>query len=154
MNCALGLGQVSRLARVRADRARAAQLYDQALADIPGIVRPRLQEPDAEISWFVYVIRLESEFSRNDRDTLLHYLQSRNIGCNCYFTPIHLQSFYRDQFGFRPGQFPVTEHVAERTLALPFFNALTIQQVERVAATLSDGLATLRHRSMISVAGA
>ena len=154
INCTLGIGQVSRLHQILADRARVAGLYDQALKHNPHVIRPAFSVPFGEISWFVYVIRLAPEFSREDRDSVLASLQAKGIGCNSYFTPIHLQSFYREMFGFQPGQFPVTEHVAERTIALPFFNTLTAAQVDTVVTTLAGAIANLRHRSSLSLAAA
>jgi perosamine synthetase len=49
-------------------------------------------------------------------------------------------SYYRETFGHRDGEFPVCEEVAARSLALPFFPALTEPQVEQVAETLRDVL--------------
>jgi perosamine synthetase len=48
--------------------------------------------------------------------------------------------FYRERFGFRPGQFPVAEGVSERSLSLPFFGQMSESQVERVARALASAL--------------
>ncbi len=63
-------------------------------------------------------------------------MAERSIPSKPYFPAIHLMSFYRKQFGHREGQFPVCEDVAARSIALPFFPAMTEGQVERVAAEL------------------
>ena len=55
-----------------------------------------------------------------------------------YFSPLHLQPFYRSMFGFRPGDFPVTERVAASTLALPFSSKLTDDDVQYVADALVE----------------
>ncbi len=54
-----------------------------------------------------------------------------------YLPAIHLMSFYRERYGHRPGEFPICEEVAARSVALPFFPAMTREQVERVSAALS-----------------
>ena len=54
-----------------------------------------------------------------------------------YLPAIHLMSFYRERFGWRLGQFPVCEDVSRRSLALPFFGALSEGQVQRVAEAVS-----------------
>lgn len=141
INCALGLGQLSRLDSILEKRRRVAEAYDQALASVPAVIRPRLE---AGMSWFVYVIRLRDEFTRKHRDQILESLRGEGIGCNCYFAPIHLQAYYREMFGFRRGDFPVTEHVADRTIALPFFNNLTEDQVEIVTSALSRAIGKLK----------
>jgi perosamine synthetase len=141
MNCALGLAQLSRLGEILQKRKSVADTYRQALASVPAVIAPR---PQPGMSWFVYVVRLEDEFTREHRDQVLESLRSEGIGCNSYFPPIHLQPYYREMFGFRRGDFPVTEHIADRTLALPFFNNLTPDQIGVVTSSLSRAIGRLK----------
>jgi perosamine synthetase len=144
LNCALGSVQVGRLPEILAARASVAAVYHEALADLaPSVITPAPTEPNAGISWFVYVVRLSDDFSVSDRDSVVQFLRHRGIGCNTYFSPIHLQPFYREMFGYRPGDFPVTEHIAERTIALPFFNHLQEEEIQAVCNALSDAISTL-----------
>jgi len=136
INCALGLSQLGRLPEVIAARERIARLYDEALQDIAEIVPPQINEPGSTISWFVYVVRLADEFNRQHRDAVISELRKRGVGCRNYFPPIHLQPLYRDKFGFREGDFPVTEHVSDRTIALPFFNQLSEGEIDFVCTSL------------------
>jgi perosamine synthetase len=62
------------------------------------------------------------------------------VQCKPYLPAIHLMSFYRERFGHREGEFPVCEDVAARSLALPFFPAMTEGQVARVAAALREAV--------------
>jgi perosamine synthetase len=66
------------------------------------------------------------------------HLQANGIGCAPYFPTIHLQPHYRDRFGFAPGDFPVCEKVAARTLALPFHCDLSQKQVERIGEVIAQ----------------
>ena len=152
INCALGVVQLSRLPQILARRKRVAETYYQALPDVPEIVPPPRAAPGNQPSWFVYVVRLREEFSREDRERVLAALRQAGIACNNYFTPIHLQSFYAERFGFRPGDFPVAEHVAERTIALPFFNLLTEDRIAAVVGALKRAIASLTHRSRVACA--
>jgi len=63
-------------------------------------------------------------------------LRAAGIGCNIYFPPIHLQPYMVEKFGFKSGDFPVCEYVANRTIALPFFTKMTRYQIDRVCDTL------------------
>jgi perosamine synthetase len=146
INCALGAGQVARLDRILAMRRRVAGMYAEGLYAMPEIILPAPTPPNVEMSWFVYVVRLQDEFLQEDRDAVLQSLRTDGIGSNNYFAPIHLQSFYRERFGFLPGQFPITEHIASRTIALPFFNALTREQVEVVCSALRRAIHSVRRR--------
>jgi len=137
INCALGLGQLSRLDSILEKRRKVAENYHKALASVPAVIPPR---PEPGMRWFVYVVRLEDEFTREHRDRVLETLRSEGIGCNSYFAPIHLQRYYKEMFGFRRGDFPVTEHVADRTIALPFFNNLSQEQIDVVVSALSRAI--------------
>jgi perosamine synthetase len=131
INCALGLAQLSRLEGMLARRAAVADLYGRRLQGIEDVILP---SPAREgcLSWFVYVVRLCDRYSRAERDRVLQGLRDAGIGCGNYFPPIHLQPFYAERFGYRTGDFPVTERIGTRTIALPFFNALTTSQVDEV----------------------
>jgi perosamine synthetase len=132
INCALGISQLSRLPEMLAKRARVAGWYEESLKDVEGVIVPRQGERE-RISWFVYVIGLSQRFSRKDRDRILSGLRAKGIACSNYFTPIHLQPFYRKMFGFEAGDFPITENVAARTIALPFHNSLSRDRISVVA---------------------
>jgi len=135
INCALGLAQLERLEKILEKRERVASLYAERLQEVPEVIPPPL-ESGKRISWFVYVVRLAGRFRRSERDVILRRLRAAGIGCSDYFSPIHLQPFYRRAFGYKKGDFPVTEAAAERTIALPFHNNLTADEVETVVRTL------------------
>jgi len=142
INAALGEAQMRRLDAILAKRRAVAEMYHQALADVDGIHRPPMAEP-AGASWFVYVIRLADRFGPDDRDAVLRHLRNAGIECNNYFVPIHTQPYVAEALGTKAGNFPVTERVAERTVALPFFGNLTEGQVARVAAELAKAVGTI-----------
>ena len=88
------------------------------------------------MSWFVYVVRLAPSYTGDERDRIIRGLRANDIGASDYFPCIHLQPFYQNQHGFKPGMFPIAESVSQRTIALPFFNDITRTQVDAVASTL------------------
>ena len=108
-------------------------MYNHALSDIDGVSIPYIAPTTTRMSWFVYVIRLAPEI---DRDDVMAKLHKQGIACRPYFTPIHLQPFYVDTFGYKPGAFPVTEAVSKSTLALPFHNNLDQEAIGIVAENL------------------
>ena len=126
---------MERIDKILAKREKVARLYNERLKDEEELILPHSEE-NKKISWFVYVIRLQDKYSREDRDTILGELKDKDIGCSNYFSPIHLQPFYRRLFGYKEGDFPVTEKVSERTIALPFFNNLKEEEVNYVCENL------------------
>lgn len=131
--CALGLEQLKRLDEIVARRQEVASVYDKVLAHIPDIQLPHVDDAVTRMSWFVYVVILSEQFEQADRDGILRALRGDGIGASNYFPPIHLQPFYREQFGFARGRFPITESISARTIALPFHNNLNEDDVAVVA---------------------
>jgi perosamine synthetase len=145
MSAALGLSQLERIEDIVATRARIAGWYADALSGTGGIIMPTVS-PDVRMSWFVYVVRLSEGFTREDRDGILHRLAERGVECQDYFEPIHLQPYIREALGTGPGQFPMTEAISARTIALPFFTRMTREQVDLVARELAAALGERRRR--------
>jgi perosamine synthetase len=135
MSAALGLSQIARLDELLARRARVAAWYDQLLAELPLLATPQLVPTTTRTSWFVYVIRVRPPL---DRDTLMVQLELRGIPSRPYFSPIHRQPFYIERFGYGRGDFPVTDDLGDRSLALPFSGTMTRAQVELVCAALRE----------------
>jgi perosamine synthetase len=129
LQCALGVAQLERLDDMLAARARVAASYAEALDGLPVTVPPAVPGR----SWFVYVVQLPGDV---DRDAVVVGLAERGVQSKPYFPAIHLFAYYRERFGYRPGEFPVAEDVAARSIALPFFPQLTEGEVGTVAEAL------------------
>ncbi len=130
---ALGLAQLDRLDGMLAARAHVADRYRDALAEIEGLELPCPDRGGDRRGWFVFVVQLPREV---DRDETVRLLAGHGVQSKPYLPAIHLMSFYRQQFGHRPGEFPVCEDVAARALALPFFPGLTEGQIAQVVSAL------------------
>ena len=135
VNCALGCVQVDRLPEILAARARVAGMYDARLEGETRVTG-QVTTPGCDKSWFVYVIRLNSDYSIEARERILRALRDGGVQCSNYFCPLHLQPFYREEFGYQPGDFPVCEALSARTVALPFHAFLQEADIERVVGTL------------------
>jgi perosamine synthetase len=137
INAALGLAQLARIDQIIAQRRRVFNAYGQRLAQ-DGRIHMQVVRPGHDVSWFVFVIRLADEYQANRRDQILRGLTERGIGCSNYFAPIHLQPYFVEQFGYRPGSFPVCEAVAARTIALPFHHELQDSHIDEVCSALRE----------------
>jgi perosamine synthetase len=134
LSAAVGVAQLERRAELHAARDRVAAAYERALGGRDWVRLPR-PGPGEIVDWFVYVVRLDPGI---DRDQVIERLAGRGVPARPYFSPLHLQPFYRATFGFEPGDFPVAERVAASTLALPFSSRLADDEVDYVAAALED----------------
>jgi len=137
LSAALGCSQMDRIEEILEKRAKVARMYGEKLAEVKEVQVPFIADYVNRMSWFVYVIRLERGI---DRNKVIKYLNEEGVQCKPYFTPIHLQPFYRKMFGYKEGDFPITEDVTGRTIALPFFNNLKEEQIDYVVEKLKEGI--------------
>ncbi|HEV1992723.1 MAG TPA: DegT/DnrJ/EryC1/StrS family aminotransferase [Candidatus Acidoferrum sp.] len=143
LNCALGASQLKRLETILERREAIAREYHRRLESQPDLELPPIALPRRRISWFVYVLSLRERFTASHRDHIVREMASRGIACGRYFAPIHLQPAYRSQ-PHRCMTLAHTESIAPRTLALPFFNKISVEQIEEVCQTLGEVLRKLR----------
>ena len=133
LSAALGVAQMERIDELLVKRERVAQMYGERLAEIEGVEAPYIAPETTRMSWFVYVVRLAPGI---DRDAVMDRLEERGVPSRPYFSPLHLQPLYVERFGFRRGDFPITETVAKSTLALPFHGNLSEAEVDHVCESL------------------
>jgi len=139
INCALGIVQLSRIEEIKAKRRQVAKWYQEMLSLDKRLIVPA-ELPGCEISWFVFVVRLADSAASGQRDRILQAMRERGIQVNNYFSPVHLQPFMVERFGCKPGDFPIAESISRTTIALPFYNNLTKDQVAIVCRTLKEVL--------------
>jgi dTDP-4-amino-4,6-dideoxygalactose transaminase len=138
MSAALGLAQMQRLEEMLAKRESVAGWYAEGLAGIPGVEAPVVLPETTRMSWFVYVIRLAPGTERTE---LAKRLEARGVPIRPYFLPIHLQPYMQERFGYQPGDYPVTEDLGARGVAVPFSGVMTREQVGYVCEILRQELA-------------
>jgi dTDP-4-amino-4,6-dideoxygalactose transaminase len=137
LSAALGAVQMSRLEELQQKRQRVADWYQARLAQIAGIEPPTIAPTTSRVSWFVYIIRLAPGL---ERQAVANRLAQRGIPVRPYFSPIHLQPYMVQRFAYRPGDFPVTEDLGARSLALPFSGKMTEEQVALVCQAIEKSL--------------
>jgi perosamine synthetase len=147
LQAAIGIAQLGRLQELLNARDDVAALYRERLTqlgaepagedDHDDLVLPCENRGEERRSWFVFCIQLPPG---TDRDAVIASLASSGIASKAYLPCIHLFPPYRERFGFKGGEFPVAERVAERSLALPFFTSMSESQVDRVCTALGEAL--------------
>jgi dTDP-4-amino-4,6-dideoxygalactose transaminase len=137
MSAAVGAVQMGRLDELLNKRDQVAKWYAERLSEIPGIETPVIEPFTTRMSWFVYVVRFEAKINR---DLIAQRLDVRGIPVRPYFLPIHLQPYMIERFGFREGDYPITEDLGRRGLALPFSGVMPEEQVEVVCSAIRDEL--------------
>ena len=147
LQAAIGIAQVERIGELLNARDNVAALYRERLTQLAAepvgeededdLVLPCENSGDERRSWFVFVVQLPAG---TDRDAVISKLAERGIASKAYLPCIHLLPPYQERFGFRGGEFPIAERVADRSLALPFFTSMSESQVDRVCTALAEAL--------------
>ena len=140
MSAALGAVQLSRIEELLNKRQQVADWYARRLQEIEGVQVPVIAPETTRVSWFVYVIRLAPEY---DRDAVAEKLHHNGIPVRPYFLPIHLQPYMVEKFAYQPGDYPVTEDLGRRGMALPFSGMMTEEQVDLVCRVLAECIRTM-----------
>ncbi len=135
INAAIGLHQLDRLEDFHHKRLGIVALYDELLAEISGVIRPR-PPLDGDCSWHLYVVGIDPERVTLDRNAVIDALRADNIGTSVHFIPIHHHSFYQERLGCKKEEFPNATRLYERAISLPLFPTMQLEDVRAVARSL------------------
>lgn len=121
IQCALGLSQLKKLEKFLIERRRIAHFYDEAFKDIEEIKTPALANASDAHAYHLYPILLDR---RIDRKHFFNYMRDHRILVQVHYLPVHLQPYYRSNFGYQDGDFPVAEDFYQREVSLPIYPGL------------------------------
>src|SRR5690606_1654368 len=123
LQAAIGLHQLARVGRHHARRREIAFAYDTAFSDLP-ITRFAPPAPGSVHAHHLYTVLID-EVSGRSRDAVADDLAQAGVASSVHFQAVHLHGYYRDRYGFRRGDFPAAERIADNVLSLPLSPALT-----------------------------
>jgi len=98
------------------------------------------RSPDDGHAWHLYMLRIDSERTSVSRDDVIAALAKRQIGTSVHFIPVHRHAYYRDRYGYEPGDFPVADEAFQRLVSLPIYPAMSDRDVEDVVAAVRGAL--------------
>ena len=137
LQSAIGMAQLAKCDEMNEARRRIAERYSDAFASLPALEVPEIL-PDRQSSWHLYVLRLRLEQLSIDRKRFIEELAARGVNASVHFIPLHLQPYYQERFGYRPGDFPNAEHEYERCVSLPIYPGMSDDEIRYVITTVSD----------------
>jgi dTDP-4-amino-4,6-dideoxygalactose transaminase len=132
LQAALGMHQLRQLDDFIARRKELADRYYEALLDWPQWKLPVSPNYSHKHAWHLYTPLINESAAGMDRDTFMAMMKEKNIGTGLHYRAVHLYPYYRDQLGFKPGDFPCAEDAGNRIVSLPLFPTMTDVEHDRV----------------------
>lgn len=130
MSAAVGLAQLEKLDFMIKERKKIAGWYNEFLSKEGKIIQTPYVDSNNVHTWFVYVIKLLNK--RVKRDEIIKKLAGRGVSTKPYLPSIHLFDFYKKEFGYKAGDFPVSESISKYSLALPFYIGLKKSDIKDI----------------------
>ncbi|TCX56379.1 UDP-4-amino-4,6-dideoxy-N-acetyl-beta-L-altrosamine transaminase [Dehalobacter sp. 12DCB1] len=131
IQAAMGMTQLAKLESMQARREVIWQRYNAAFSKLPEIEVP-IDFAYARHARHLYMIRLNLDKLTVDRAAFIELLKEENIGTSVHYIPLPYHPYYRDTFGYKPGDFPKTEALYERIISLPLYPRMSDADVQDV----------------------
>jgi len=134
--CALGLSQLKKLNKFIQRRREIVEIYNKELSKIDEIILPK-EKPYVKSSWHIYYIRLKNSQRRKE---VFERLRKKGIGVQVHYIPVHLQPYYRNNFGYKEGDYPKAENYYNSTITLPLFVKLNKKQINYILNKIKEAI--------------
>jgi len=138
MQAALGIHQLKELNSFIAKRTILADRYQEKLKSFAGFVLPGSPEYSHKHAWHLYTPLINEEFAELNRDSFMKNMKDQNIGTGLHYKPVHLYPYYKENFGFKNGDFPIAENIGSKIVSLPLFPTMTFQEQDYVIDTIDN----------------
>ena len=132
----LGIHQLRKVTEFQRRRQELAEFYDREFVGLPILLPPRAQRLDTH-AWHLYVIRLLDE-AGIARDDFIQQMSEHGIGCSVHFIPLHLHTYWRETYDFKPEDFPCALRNYQRAISLPLYTKMSNCDAERVVSAVKD----------------
>lgn len=139
LQCALGITQLAKLQRFMRRRREIVGAYNRAFAAISAATIP-FEAPGLDSCFHLYVLAVDFARIGKTRSQVMQQLADRGVGSQVHYIPVHLQPWYRKNFGYGPGYCPVAEAYYERALSLPLFPRMSDDDVSHVITSVAEVL--------------
>jgi dTDP-4-amino-4,6-dideoxygalactose transaminase len=137
LQAALGLHQLAELENFIQHRTTLAKRYYELLKDWPEWTLPGTPSYPHRHSWYIFAPLLNLAAAKMTRDEFITKMQEQNIGIGLHYEAAHLYQYYRQNFGYRRGNFPIAEDIGNRIVSLPLFSHMTFAEQDRVVRTMA-----------------
>jgi len=133
---AIGLAQLGKINELTNKRIENAKKLTEGLKNVEGITTPTVIPHNKHV-FHQYTIKVEK-----DRDKILKYLMANGVGAAVYYPkPLHLHPHFA-KLGYKEGDFPIAERIAQQILSLPVHPGLTDEDIQKIIKAVKEGVKT------------
>lgn len=143
LQAAVGVEQLKRVEAITKKREEIAERYTALLKEYDFVQTPSVKKGHRS-SWHLYPLLIDFSRLSIDRDRFIAALAAENISANVHYIPVHLMSYYKKTFGYRPDDFPAAYSLFRREVSLPIYPQLSFDDVERVVEAIEKLFAHYR----------
>ena len=137
--CALGVSQLKKLTGFLKKRRSIAKFYDEVFGKDERFIIPSVSK-NAKHAYHLYPLQIKFDELNISKKMFFEKLKQKEISCQVHYVPVHFQPFYRKNYGFKPGDFPIAEKFYERELSIPMYPSLTENDLEYIFSTIIETL--------------
>ena len=135
--CALGSSQLKKLDHYVQKRRKIAKKYDESFSNFNNL---KIPETHNSIDHAYHLYPLQIDFNKLSLTKTKFFQKMKHVGINLqiHYIPVHLQPFYKRNYGFKPGDYPIAEKFYERAISIPLYPSLTDEEVEKVVKDITN----------------
>ena len=127
---ALGISQLKKINLFKIRRREIVSYYNDHLKDIDRLILP-YESRNVNSNFHIYTIQVKKN-KNFDRYDLYNYLVKNNIRVMVHYIPVHLLSYFKNQFGYKRGDFPIAEQYYDQTITIPLYPSMSNEDMYRV----------------------
>jgi len=131
IQAALGISQLQKIDGFIRRRREIVSMYNKTFHSVPWLTIP-FEYPEFHSVFHLYVLLIDFKALHKTRTEVMKELYQKGIGTQVHYIPVHLQPYYRENFGYKTGDFPVSEHYYSHCLSIPLYPKMTDEDVQRV----------------------
>ncbi len=139
LQAALGISQLKKLPKFVKRRLEIIRQYNRAFSNLP-LVKIPSEENLANCAFHLYVLKIDFKKLGTPRAQAMDCLKQFGVGTQVHYIPVHLQPYYRENYGYKKGDYRVAEEYYEQCLSLPLYPKMTDAQVNKVCSLLKKVL--------------
>jgi UDP-4-amino-4,6-dideoxy-N-acetyl-beta-L-altrosamine transaminase len=139
IQCALGASQMKKLNFFKKRRREIVKKYNIAFAGLKNVTIP-FEREGVDSAFHLYVLKIDFKKLGRNRKLVMADLKSRGVGTQVHYIPVHFQPYYRKNFGYKKGDFPICEDYYGQALSIPLFPKMTDADVKSVIGVVKGAL--------------